>query len=193
MHPLQRSIQAHAIRLGLGSEDTTELKRITKSHCSRLSKISGAAAAGENQKLEVQLNHFFNSAASKVVAIARTIKRKASDAPISLTDLKQLAGRLDAFNPVKESVRVELEPKGNGTFRPICTFGQKRRALQTLCTDALSAIFPAFKFDFLEKGNGGMVAAICHLLDQIKGGHHEYLVTTRCTALLRVPKARRRG
>jgi hypothetical protein len=85
------------------------------------------------------------------------------------TELKTIAGNLNAFQGTQEEVRLRLIKKGANTFRPTLDFGIENRALQHLVLSVLYAIAELHPRQFATRG--GVPVAIAHVMDAMKDGY----------------------
>lgn len=92
------------------------------------------------------------SFSSKVVCVVRSIKERPD---LTAKEVEQIAAALDPFSNCGEPIAVKAVPKSSGEgWRPICAYGPKRQALQTLCLDILVARFGEDECNYLRKGRG---------------------------------------
>jgi hypothetical protein len=84
------------------------------------------------------------------------------------TELKTIAGSLNAFQGTQEEVRLRLIKKGANTFRPTLDFGIENRALQHLVLSVLYAIAELHPQQFATRG---VPAAIAQVMDAMRAGY----------------------
>lgn len=85
------------------------------------------------------------------------------------TELKTIAGNLNAFQGTQEEVRLRLIQKSVNTFRPTLDFGIENRALQHLVLSVLYAIAELHPQQFATRG--GVPAAIAQVMDAMRAGY----------------------
>jgi hypothetical protein len=85
------------------------------------------------------------------------------------TELKTIAGNLNAFQGTQEEVRLLLIRKGANAFRPTLDFGIENRALQHLVLSVLYAIAELHPRQFATRG--GVPAAIAQVMDAMRAGY----------------------
>ena len=85
------------------------------------------------------------------------------------TELKTIAGTLNAFQGTHEEVKLRLIRKGANTFRPTLDFGIGNRALQYLVLSVLYAIAELHPRQFATRG--GVPVAIAHVMNAMKAGY----------------------
>jgi hypothetical protein len=121
------------------------------------------------------------SDAAKVLAVARTIKWKPGDAPITLGHLKALAATLNPYLPIAEVVRLLDAERFSNRNRWVLDFGQLRRAAQIICADLLDVLLPVYEFDYLAQGKGADRATL-RLMEIIDTGKYEWVGVFDLTA-----------
>ena len=171
------SIMGSAAKLQLAPEAINVLSGYAEGFQMRLNQVAQAGAAGNHGAVGHRTNQIFNSFGAAVCAVVRIIKLKPEETPPTFTEIKARARELSAYQPIPESVITWLEPKISGGVRQLVAFGWRRRALQLMCADILSALYPPHPFDFSTKGKGGSKAAHLHLGNLIDQGGYEYIVT----------------
>ena len=85
------------------------------------------------------------------------------------TELKTIAGTLNAFQGTQEEVRLRLIRKDANTFRPTLDFGIENRVLQHLVLSVLYAIAELHPQQFATRG--GVPAAIAQVMKAMKAGY----------------------
>lgn len=127
------------------------------------------------KQMSIAQKEYFTSEAAKVIAAFRVmgirgIGGKAGN-PVTLTDVLEIAAKVDVLKPCFEPVRVFFEPKDKGGFRPLCDFGPQWRAQQTLVADVLLAAGIDNEFDFTRKGAGGEIALRDEVINALEDGY----------------------
>jgi hypothetical protein len=134
----------------------------------RLSGIQKAYRTGDPQLrflIQQQLTSFdARLAATRLAASKMRWYRRPKE-----TELKTIAGNLNAFQGTQEEVRLRLIRKGANTFRPTLDFGIDNRALQHLVLSVLYAIAELHPRQFATRG--GVPAAIAQVMGAMKDGY----------------------
>ena len=178
MNSAFNSTMDSAAKLQLGPEAMSVLSGYAEGLQKRLGQLAQAGAANNLGAVDHHTNQILDSFGAAVCAVVRSIKLKPEETPPTFAQIKARARALDGFRPVPEAVITWLEPKISGGVRQLVAFGWRRRALQCLCGDILSALYPPYPFDFSTKGKGGHKAAHIHLGKLIDEGEFEYVVTS---------------
>jgi hypothetical protein len=134
----------------------------------RLTAIQKAHRTGDRQ-LGFLIQQYLNSfdallAATRLAASKMPWYRRPKE-----TELKTIAGSLNAFQGTQEEVRLRLIRKSANTFRPTLDFGIENRALQHLVLSVLYAIAELHPRQFATRG--GVPAAIAQVMDAMKDGY----------------------
>lgn len=140
----------------------------------QLTQYREAVAQDSRGKARFIQHTILTSYSAKLVCLVRSLK-----ADTKLT-WEQLVGIAKTLNPTKgcgEAIFAWAEPKASGYgWRPVCAFGPKRTALQTLCADILLARFGVNPSDYLRKGKGAECASD-YIVNLVSKGF-EYFVLT---------------
>jgi RNA-directed DNA polymerase len=140
----------------------------------QLAQLREAIAQDNRGKTRFIQQIILTSYSAKLVCLIRSLKVETK-----LT-WEEVVGIAKTLNPKKdcgEAVFVWAEPKASGFgWRPVCAFGPKRTALQTLCADILLARFGFNPSDYLRKGKGAECASD-KIVDLVIAGY-EYFVLT---------------
>lgn len=139
-------------QLGLDTEELKELQRLATPYCKMLARIRalGSPAGKASKHIATQALASFGGMLSAVV---RTIKPNASE-KVTLKLLKERAQGVAPLAFIPERVRLTFLAKSDGSFRPIYSFGPRRRAAQQVCRDILDAQLPTYSFFYPLVGRG---------------------------------------
>ena len=157
--------------------DVRELSEFAGAYQRRLGKLERAHRQGDLKGARHHTNEILTSAGAKICVAVRKARPKLGEPPFSFTQIRDRAGQLDPFVPIPEPVNTWLVPKPAGGYRQLTSFGWRRRALQLVCEDILTAVYPVDAFGYSEKGMGGVKAATLALHKMIKEGGYQYVVT----------------
>jgi hypothetical protein len=181
MDSIYSSAMAHGTRLLASPSERAEYKKMALRHKNRLRQLCKAIAHKDEKRVAHLTSVILRSDATKVLAVARTIKWKPGDPPISLAYLKAKAAALDLYAPIAEAVRVLNAEKFGDRPRWVLDFGQLRRAGQIICADLLDVLLPVYEFDYLAKGKGADRATL-RLKEIIETGKYEWVGVFDLTA-----------
>jgi hypothetical protein len=181
MDSIYSSAMAHGTRLLASPSERAEYKKMALRHKNRLHQLCKAIAHNDEERVEHLISVILGSDASRVLAVARTIKWKPSYTPISLPYLKAQAAALNLYAPMAEPVRRLDAEKSSNRSRWVLDFGQLRRAGQIICADLLNVLLPAYEFDYLAKGKGADRATL-RLKEIIETGKYEWVGVFDLTA-----------
>jgi RNA-directed DNA polymerase len=163
-HPRVQSAVHKAEHLG-GPEFVAEVRVHAGRHEKLLMRLRNASAKENAAEVKKVQRLILNSHSSKVACLVRSLKKTSNFTPASIL---ATAKALDAWKDCGEPIKAWAEMKSSGKgWRPVCSFGPKRKALQTLVADTLSAKFGNEPFDYLVKGKGAEAASdrIVELID----------------------------
>lgn len=150
----------HKVLILDDSAFASEIARRARAHDDGLARLRRAAEIGDSRKVRSLVNRCLRSYSSRLVCLVSALKENDGH---TADDLKATAHLLNAFADCDEPITAWPMQKSNGKgWRPICSFGLKRRALQILVEDILSALHPQKEFNFLRKGMGVELAADRH-------------------------------
>lgn len=117
-----------------------------------LAGLTRAVASGRRRQIRTHQSRLLTSYSSKLVCLVRVLKKKDG---FSLEDIYKVAAALDTRSDCGEVIRCWGEEKSSGHgWRPICSFGPKRAALQLLASDVLEARFGINQMNFLSRNKG---------------------------------------
>ncbi len=134
-------------------------------HDKLLRRLRCAVDCGNSAGVKDIQRLILSSYSSKLTCLVRSTEKTPK---LTAAWLKATAKELDPWKECGEPIVAWAQPKGSGEgWRPVCSFGPKRSALQTLVADILSAKFGNEPFDYLVKGRGAEAASdeIVHLID----------------------------
>lgn len=161
-----------------GQSDCTVMVKAAERHQQLLGRLARAVQAGRQRKIKACVYTILNSPESRLSALVRTIFYDEHADPYSVRELCQRARELHPHGRNTEGVKVYYREKAAGDgWRPVVSFGWRRRALQALCADILRICLPSYQFDFMEKGNGGADGAAQRLGQIIKEGNYARVLT----------------
>lgn len=135
-----------------GAEFAVEVVRHAERHELLLYCLRRAVASGKQRKIREAQDRLLRDYSSKLISLVRSIDKNGK---VTVESLKAMAAGLSAFSDCGEEVLVKPKAKSSGAgWRPLCRFGLKRTALQTLCVDIIAAKFGDDPDDYLIKGRG---------------------------------------
>lgn len=143
---------AHKARSLLGQEFEGEIRAHTISYTENLGRQRKAALAGDGKAVRKIQRTILRSYSAKLVCLVRALDEKDG---LTAPYVEATAGALNPWNDSGEPVTAWAEPKPLGQgWRIICSFGPRRKALQTLCADILEARYGLEEVDYLRRGRG---------------------------------------
>lgn len=158
----------------VGDAFAAEMEEMVDCAQKALTRLHSAATFGSIRWIKTTQQQVFRSFAVRLCCVVLSVEK--TDEAITSGFLRQVAGELDAFADPDEPVRAYAKVKSNrGDWRPICAFGPRRKALQTLVNLVLIAKFGPHPLDFMAHGRGSEIAAdrITQLID---GGIDHFVV-----------------
>lgn len=171
---LARTLTA-ARRLKLSKAETIELSGFAKTYQRWLRQLEASVAAGHTHKARYIVGQALMRFPAKVCALVHELELEEAD-HWSLPLIKAVAAEVYLNCSIPESVRLSFEIKSNGGYRPVLSFGLKRRTAQRVCGDLLKRLYPLHPFDFLAGGRGRDLAVL-RLKQLIEEENSQYIVT----------------
>jgi RNA-directed DNA polymerase len=150
-----------------GEEFAKDVAQHAQRHEELLKAHAGAVENRNVRKARQTEFRVYRSFSSRLVCLLRGLKKTNQ---WTLTKILAEAAKLDPYHDCGELIGVwaVLKASGNG-FRPICSFGPRRRALQNLCGDVIEATSVDVPANFLRKGRG-IESASSHISILIESG-----------------------
>ena len=142
-----------------------EVREHAERHEKLLRRLGDAVVGEDGASVKSIQKLILRSYSSKLSCLVRSAKNAHELTPDWVT---ATAKTLDPWKDCGEKIVAWAEPKASGDgWRPVCSFGPKRKALQTLVADILTAKFGSECFDYLVKGKGAEAASdeIVNLID----------------------------
>lgn len=171
MTPFVQSVVHHAEML-LGSEYGKQIRKHAMRHEYLLQRLKRAVEEGDSWGVRTFQRDILRGFSSKLVCLVRSFKHDPGLTPL---ELETVAQELRADEDCGESIMVWAEPKASGKgWRPVCSFGPKRSALQLLVYEMLNAKFGDDPTNFLREGKGAEAAAI--RIRELAAEDYEYFV-----------------
>jgi hypothetical protein len=170
---LSRTVAA-ARRLKLSKAEIAELSCFANTYQRWLHQLRASAAAGDTHKARHIAGQVTMKFPAKVCALIHEIDPEQAEL-WSLSLIKAMASEVHLNCSIPESVRLRFEVKSNGGYRPVISFGLKRRTAQRVCSDLLKCLFPLQDFDFLARGRGQELAVL-RLKQFIEKENSQYIV-----------------
>lgn len=151
MDPLVTSTVQRAEHL-FGPDFAGQINDHAERHAQALKDLRKAVLGDQRRKVREIQHRILTSLSSRLVCLIRSLKKADGFTP---ERSRETAAGLNAWQDPGETVVAWLQPKTSGEgWRPICKFGPKRAALQTLCADILGARFGVDPSDYQRKGQG---------------------------------------
>jgi RNA-directed DNA polymerase len=133
-----------------GKPFADEVGSCARKHLSLMKALSNACTSGNKRKIRGAKAVIFRSYSSKLTCLILSMTCK-----IPISTLKAYASELNPALDCGEVVHAKALTKSSGFgWRPICSFGPKRRGLQRLLSEIISLQFPPNETDYLTKGRG---------------------------------------
>ena len=148
-----------------GPEFAAKARKHAERHEKLLRRLGVAVVGGDGASARKIQRLILRSYSSKLSCLVRSAKKSHKLTP---EWVKATATALDPSKDCGEKIVAWAEAKASGNgWRPVCSFGPKRKALQTLVADILTAKFGNEEFDYLVKGKGAEAASdeIVNLID----------------------------
>jgi len=171
---LTRTVTA-ARRLKLSKAEAAEMSYYAKTYQRWLHQLEASAVAADTHKARHIAGQVTRKFPAKICALVHEIDHEQAD-HWSLPLIKAMAGEVHPNCCIPETVRLSFEIKSNGGYRPVLSFGLKRRTAQRICSDILKYLYPLQSFDFLARGRG-QHAAMLRLQQLIEEEKSQYIVT----------------
>lgn len=171
---IELSVLAKSQPFPFTPEERAELRRQAKALHKKVRRI-GQLRASSGRQAQLETNELLASMRAKVCAIIRTTPPLEA-ASISMAEVYRRARALTPRSLSEEAVRIRMQPKPNGGFRPITAFGPGRRAYQKIAGDLLKAKLPAYSFDFGDEG-GGIDRMTHYIVRGLQSGEYDHVVT----------------
>ncbi|AWN43815.1 reverse transcriptase domain-containing protein [Methylobacterium durans] len=157
----------------LGSEFAGVVRDHAERHEENLRRVAKAAESDNRRKIREAQNVVLTSFSSKLVCLVRAIKKHPD---LTAGWVYETAAGLSAYKDPEEPVRTWAQPKSSGEgWRPVCEFGPKRRALQLLAGDVLTAMHGVEPTDYLTKGRGADIASD-HITSLVEAGYPYFVL-----------------
>jgi hypothetical protein len=130
-----------------GAGFAAEVREHADRHERLLRQLGAAAADDDGERAKTIQRRILRSYSSKLSCLVRSAKEADKLTP------ELIRATATWLNPSKDcgekiTAWAEAKASGNG-WRPVCAFGPKRKALQTLVADILTAKFGNEEFDYL--------------------------------------------
>ena len=137
-----------------------EARKAFRDTGSKMSQLHRAVASGSGRRIKAAQENLLKSFSSRLCCIVLSVEKKPKPLTYTATELREMANEIDAFSDPGEPVRAYAKTKSlRGDWRPICAFGPRRKALQTLVNFLLIAKFGPHPLDYMAQGRGAEVAA----------------------------------
>lgn len=165
MSPVYMSA-VHKANALLGSAFAAQIRGHAEAYSAGLQRLGAASEAGDQRLVRKEQTRILNSYSARFVCLVRSAAKEDGFTPETISKAAQA---LSPWHDCGEPIRAWPEPKSSGEgWRPMCSFGPKRRALQRLCGDIITARHGTEPVDFLRKGRGCDVASdhINHLIEK---------------------------
>ena len=150
-----------------------EVREHADRHEKQLRRLAAAAMAKDSANIKSIQRLILHSHSSKLACLIRVVTKEDKLTPEAI---REMAEALDPWKDCGEPIDAWAEPKASGEgWRPICWFGVKRSALQTLVADVLATKHGNEPFDYLVKGKGAE-AASDEIVDFIERGYRFFVL-----------------
>jgi hypothetical protein len=154
-----------------GVEFAEEVLPHAQHHQKSLDQLEAATIAGNRRRANREQDRIFKSYSSRLTCLVRSLKKEDDVSP---EWVREAAAQLNAWEDPGEPVVAWAEPKASGDgWRPMCKFGPKRRALQTLVGDVIITKCELDPTNFLRKG-GGADRASLQIKALIEAGYEHF-------------------
>ena len=150
-----------------------EVRGHAERHEKLLERLRAASLANDGVEVKKVQRLILSSYSSRFTCLVRSVEK--DDNPTA-DWMRATANALDPSEDCGEPIAAwaQTESSLHG-WRPVCAFGPKRRALQTLAADILVAKFGIDDFNYLSKGRGAD-AASDRIVSLIEAGNHFFVV-----------------
>lgn len=157
----------------LGATFAAEVRGHAERHEKMLQRLRAASLASDVAGVKNSQRLILCSYSSKITCLVRSVEK--DDNPTA-DWMRATAAALDPWKDCGEPIHTWAQPKSSGEgWRPVCSFGRRRTALQTLVADILVAKFGIDPFNYLAKGRGAD-AASDQIVSLIEAGNHFFVV-----------------
>ena len=163
----------HTAEYLLGTSFAAEVRGHAEQHEKMLQRLRTASLANDGVEIKKVQRIILRSYSSKIACLVRSGQK--DDKPTA-DWMRASAGAIAPWKDCCEPINAWAKPKilGQG-WRPVCAFGPRRRALQTLVVDILVAKFGIDPFNYVAKGRGAD-AASDRIVSLIEAGYEWFVV-----------------